>query len=190
MSDRVIIVKLEIEGTSLNVVGAYAQQVGCGKEEKEGFWSQTDEVVESIPRQERVVTGADFNGHVGKGNRGNEDVMGRYGVKERNAEGQRVVDFAKRTNMTVVNTYFRKKEEHRVTYKSGGKCSRVDYVLRRRGNLKEVGDCNVIAGENVAKQRPVVVCRMCLEAKKRKSVRAEPKIRWWKLKEERVLCEI
>ena len=73
--------------------------MGCGWEEK-GFWNEKDEVVESIPRQERVVIGADFNGHVGEGNRGDEDVMSRYGVKEGNTEGQRVVDFAKRTNMT------------------------------------------------------------------------------------------
>ena len=184
MSDRVITVNLQIERTLLNVVSAYAPQVGCGKEEKDGFWSQTEEVVESIPREERVVIGADFNGHVGNGHRGDEDVMGRYGVKERIPEGQRVVDFAKRTNMTVVNTYFRKKAEHRVTYKSGGRCSWVDYVLCRRGNLKEIGDCKVIARENVAKQHRVVVCRICLETNKRKSVRTEPKVRWWKLEEE------
>ncbi|KAK3516912.1 hypothetical protein QTP70_028203, partial [Hemibagrus guttatus] len=46
-------------------------------------------------------------------------VMGKFGFKERNLEGQMVVDFAKRIDMAVVNTYFQKREEHRVTYKSG-----------------------------------------------------------------------
>ena len=45
-------------------------------------------------------------------------VMGRHGFKERNLEGQMVMDFAKRMQMAVLNTYFRKKEEQRVTYKS------------------------------------------------------------------------
>ncbi|KAK3533651.1 hypothetical protein QTP70_024030, partial [Hemibagrus guttatus] len=93
--------------------------VGCELEEKERFWSELDEVMESIPTGERVVIGADFNGHVGEGNRGDEEVMGKFGVKERNLEGQMVVDFAKRMDMAVVNTYFQKREEHRVTYKSG-----------------------------------------------------------------------
>ncbi|KAK3564149.1 hypothetical protein QTP86_009031 [Hemibagrus guttatus] len=70
---------------------------------------------------ERVVIGAYFNGHVGEGNTGDEEVMGKFGVKERNLEGQMVVDFAKRMDMGVVNTYFQKREEHRVTYKSGGR---------------------------------------------------------------------
>ncbi|KAK3551815.1 hypothetical protein QTP70_027241 [Hemibagrus guttatus] len=77
--------------------------------------------MESIPTGERVVIGADFNGHVGEGNTGDEEVMGKFGVKERNLEGQMVVDFAKRMDMAVVNTYFQKREEHRVTYKSGGR---------------------------------------------------------------------
>ncbi|KAK3570178.1 hypothetical protein QTP86_015745, partial [Hemibagrus guttatus] len=62
-------------------------EVGCELEEKERFWSELDEVMESIPTGERVVIGADFNGHVGEGNRGDEE----------------------------------KREEHKVTYKSGGR---------------------------------------------------------------------
>ncbi|KAK3556039.1 hypothetical protein QTP70_001861 [Hemibagrus guttatus] len=80
--------------------------VGCELGEKERFWSELDEVIESIPMGERVVIGADFNGHVGEGNTGDEEVMGKFGVKERNLEGQMVVDFAKRMDMAVVNTYF------------------------------------------------------------------------------------
>ncbi|KAK3572993.1 hypothetical protein QTP86_012029 [Hemibagrus guttatus] len=101
-------------------------EVGCELEEKERFWSELDEVMESIPTGERVVIGADFNGHVGEGNTGDEEVMGKFGVKERNLEGQMVVDFAKRMDMGVVNTYFQKREEHRVTYKSGGRRTQIE----------------------------------------------------------------
>ncbi|KAK3572881.1 hypothetical protein QTP86_009528, partial [Hemibagrus guttatus] len=84
VSDRVMSLKLEIEGVMLNVVSGYAPQVGC-----------------------------------------DEEVMGKFGVKERNFEGQMVVDFAKRMDMGVVNTYFQKREEHRVTYKSGARQHRM-----------------------------------------------------------------
>ncbi|KAK3574132.1 hypothetical protein QTP86_003419 [Hemibagrus guttatus] len=144
-------------------------EVGCELEEKERFWSELDEVMESIPTGERVVIGADFNGHVGEGNTGEEEVMGKFGVKERNLEGQMVVDFAKRMDMGVVNTYFQKREEHRVTYKSGGRRTQVDYILCRRGNLKEISDCKVVVGESVARQHRMVVCRMTLMVCKKKS---------------------
>ncbi|KAK3558484.1 hypothetical protein QTP86_018133, partial [Hemibagrus guttatus] len=190
VSDRVMSLKLEIEGVMLNVVSGYAPQVGCKLEEKERFWSELDEVMESIPTGERVVIGADFNGHVGEGNTGDEEVMGKFGVKERNLEGQMVVDFAKRMDMAVVNTYFQKREEHRVTYKSGGRRTQVDYILCRRGNLKEISDCKVVVGESVARQHRMVVCRMTLMVckTKRSKIEIEKKTKWWKLKKEEC-CE-
>ncbi|KAK3547834.1 hypothetical protein QTP86_031973, partial [Hemibagrus guttatus] len=187
-SDRVMSLKLEIEGVMLNVVSGYAPQVGCELEEKERFWSELDEVMESIPTGQRVVIGADFNGHVGEGNTGDEEVMGKFGVKERNLEGQMVVDFAKRMDMGVVNTYFQKREEHRMTYKSGGRRTQVDYILCRRGNLKEISDCKVVVGESVARQHRMVVCRMTLMVCKKKRSKIEKKTKWWKLKKEEC-CE-
>ncbi|KAK3510289.1 hypothetical protein QTP70_033153 [Hemibagrus guttatus] len=190
VSDRVMSLKLEIEGVMLNVVIGYAPQVGCELEEKERFWSELDEVMESIPTGERVVIGADFNGHVGEGNTGDEEVMGKFGVKERNLEGQMVVEFAKRMDMGVVNTYFQKREEHRVTYKSGIRRTQVDYILCRRGNLKEISDCKVVVGKSVARQHRMVVCRMTLMVckKKRSKIEIEKKTKWWKLKKEEC-CE-
>ena len=57
----------------------------------------------------------------GEGNIGDEEIMGRYGTGTRNKEESMVVDFGKRMDLAIVNTYFKKKDEHRVTYKSGGK---------------------------------------------------------------------
>ncbi|KAK3506240.1 hypothetical protein QTP70_017789 [Hemibagrus guttatus] len=111
-----------------------------------------------------------------------------FGVKERNLEGQMVVDFAKRMDMGVVNTYFQKREEHRVTYKSGGRRTQVDYILCRRGNLKEISDCKVVVGESVARQHRMVVCRMTLMVCKTKRSKIEKKTKWWKLKKEEC-CE-
>ena len=78
-----------------------------------------------------------------------------------------VVDFAKRMDLAIVNTYFKKKDEHRVTYKSGRKRTPVDYVMCRRKNLKEMCDCKVIVNECVSKQHRMVVCKMALMVKKK-----------------------
>eukprot|EP00064_Thunnus_orientalis_P021775 superscaffoldBa00006835_g21943 len=131
--------KLEIEGVSDEY--CYCKD-GSEMEEKEELWSELDEVVESILKEERVVIEADFNGHLGEGNRGDEEVMGRYGVKERNVEEE----------WRMVNTN--------------------ELCLTQECNLKEIGDCKVVAGENVARQHWMVVCRMTLEFKKRKRVMA------------------
>lgn len=54
--DRVIGLKLKIKGAMFNVVSA--SQVGCVLK-KEEFWSDL-EVMQSIPKSERVVIGADL----------------------------------------------------------------------------------------------------------------------------------
>ena len=58
-----------------------------------------------------------------------------------------------------------------------------DYILCRRGNLKEIRDCKVVAGESVAKQHGMVVCEI-MKMRKRKSVKTEQKIKWWKLRKD------
>ena len=89
-----------------------------------------------------------------------------------------VVDFGKRMDLAIVNTYFKKKDEHRVIYNSGGKSTQIDYVMCRRRNLKEMCDCEVIVNERVAKQLRMVVCKIALMVKKKKVEKVNPKIRW------------
>lgn len=42
-----------------------------------------------------------------------------------------------------------KADGHRVTYKIGGRCTQVNYILCRRCNLKAIQDCKVVSGENM-----------------------------------------
>ena len=152
-------------------------------EEKSEFWKDLNGLIKSVTKQERIVLGADLNGHVGEVNIGDEEIMGRYDAGTRNKKGSMVVDFGKSMNLAIVNTYFKKKYEHRVTYKTGGKSTQADYVMCKRRNLKEMCNCKIIVNECVAKQHRMVVCKMALMLKKKKAEKVKPKIRWWKLKE-------
>ncbi|XP_026680785.1 uncharacterized protein LOC113468216 [Diaphorina citri] len=67
-SDRVMSVKLQLEDKELNIVCAYAPQVGCEDEEKDDFWMDIEREIVSIPTEERVFFGGDLNGHIGKRN--------------------------------------------------------------------------------------------------------------------------
>ena len=140
-------------------------------------------MIESVSKEKRIVLGTDLNGHVGEGNIGNEEIIGRYSTGTKNKERSMVVDFGKRMNLAIVDTCFKKKDEHRVTYKSGGKSTQVDYVMCKRRDLKEMGDCKVIVNECVAKQHRMVVCKRTPMVKKKKAEKVKPKIPWWRLKE-------
>ena len=105
---------MDLDGVMLNVVSAYAPQGGCIREEKEKFRLDLDETVYKILRNERIVVVTDLNGHVGEGNNGDEECMGRHGLGKRDNEGRSVVDFAKRRELAITNTYFVKKPAHRI----------------------------------------------------------------------------
>ena len=117
-SDRLTALKLQVKALILNIVSPYAPQVGNSMEEKNDFWKNLDGLMESVSKQERIVLGANLNGHVGEGNIGDEELMGKFGAGTRNEEG---VDFAKRVDLTAVNIYFKTRHEHSVTYKNNKK---------------------------------------------------------------------
>ena len=167
--DRIICLKMELDGVMLNVISAYARQVGYIREEKKTFWLDLDETVEKIPRNERVVVGADLNGHVGEGNNGDEECMGRHGLGKKNNEGQAVVDFAKTRELAITNTHSVKKLARRVTCSSGGRSSQVYYIMVRRRRIKEVVGTKVVVGESVAKQHRIVVSAIIIWTKWRKA---------------------
>ena len=96
------------------------------------------------------------------------------------------MDFAKRMELAITNTYLVKKPEHRVTYNSSGRSSLVDYVMVRRRRIKEVVDTKVVVGESVAKQRQIVVGAIIIWTKWRKALKPVKRIKWWKLKDSRV----
>ncbi|KAI8439845.1 hypothetical protein MSG28_001314 [Choristoneura fumiferana] len=102
----------------LNIVSAYAPQVGCPALEKEAFWEDFDEMLQSIPAEECIHIGADLNGHVGASNEAFPNTHGGYGLGRRNREGLDILNFASKYNFKIVNTQFRKNEEHLITYKS------------------------------------------------------------------------
>ena len=77
VSNRLMAIKLEVKGSILNIVSAYTPQVNSSMEEKNDIWEDLDGLMEIISNEERIVLGADLNGHVGEGNIGDEKIMGR-----------------------------------------------------------------------------------------------------------------
>lgn len=50
--DRMTGVKLEIQGVIMKVISPYVLQVGWDMERKEHFWTEFDEMVEGMPKEE------------------------------------------------------------------------------------------------------------------------------------------
>ena len=108
--DRIILVKLVVGKAVLNVISAYAPQVGLSEEAKRKFWEDLDVMVRNVHSSEKLFIGGDFNGHVGSSSRGFERVHGGFGFGSRNQEGEDILNFAFSFDLMIVNTFFRKRQ--------------------------------------------------------------------------------
>jgi len=63
---------------------------------------------------------------------------------ERNEAGENFLDFAQSYDITIINTYFRKREEHCISYKRGRNRLQIDHFMWKR-----VKDSKGIPGESV-----------------------------------------
>ena len=107
--DRVILVRLVVGDLTLNVISAYAPQVGLSESIKKQFWEDLDSMISTVPSSEKLFVGGDLNGHVGASNGGFERVHGGFGYGSRNQEGEDVLNFALAYDMLIANTLFRKR---------------------------------------------------------------------------------
>ena len=123
ISDRVIAVDLVIGEQIVKVVSCYAPQTGRSQIEKEEFWRQVEGVIMNTDINQEVIVGGDMSGHVGQVANGN------FGYNTRNAEGERILEFAEAMGYVVTSTPFKKRQSHLVTYESRGKKTAVDMIF-------------------------------------------------------------
>ncbi|GJW69836.1 craniofacial development protein 2 [Tanacetum coccineum] len=178
-SDRIISLTLVIEGETVNVICAYAPQAGLSEEEKKAFLDSLDEVVRESPTDQRLILGGDLNGHIGATTEGYSGLHGGFGYGVRNEECRSILDFATAHDLAVVNSYFKKRDHHLITFQSGGRCTQIDYLLVRRGDLKACKDCKVFPGEACSSQHRLLAMDTLFKRVQHKRVgRAAPRILW------------
>jgi hypothetical protein len=144
--DQIILVKLIVGDSALNVISAYAPQVGLSKGTKMQFWEDLDSMVSTVPISEKLFIEGDLNGYVGVTNVGFEWVHGGVGYGSRNQEGEDILNFALAYDLLIANTLFRKRESHLVTFRSGQHSSQIDFILTRREDGRACFDCKVLLG--------------------------------------------
>jgi hypothetical protein len=138
-----------------------------------------------MPISEKLFIGGDLNGHVCSTRVGFDGVHGSFGYGSWNQQGVGILNFALAYDLFVVNTLFRKRVSHLVTFSSGQHCSQIDFILVRREDRHACLDYKVIPGECVMSQHKLVVANFRFRVHFQWSKRVQaPRTKWWKLKEE------
>ena len=87
--------------------------------------------------------------------------------------------------MAIANTFFKKIDEHYISYKSGPNRTVIDYILIRRRDIKSMTNVKIIPGEAIATQYRILVADMNIKMPRQTRQRnREKKIKWYDLKDE------
>jgi len=129
-----------------------------------------------------------MNGHIGSSNVGYDGTHGGFGYGSRNADGSRILEFAGGLNLVICNTLFTKQEAKLVTYVAGPVKSTVGYIMVRHEDKTKVRNVKVISSEECLPKHKLLVMDMWFKATKTWHRKFEPRVRVWKLKEEKT-CE-
>ena len=78
-TDRMITMKLQVGRMACYIMSVYAPQTGCEEEQKDEFWGNFVDAIRRGPTIEMLWVMGDLNGHVGEGNDGAADGMGKQG---------------------------------------------------------------------------------------------------------------
>ena len=154
------------------------------------FYDLLNSAVNKVSAAKTLVICCDFNGHLGKVTNGYESVHVGNGYGLRNTEGERLLESAVAYDLVVGNTHFHKKDNHLITYRSGGhsshgNSSQIDYILVRK--FKQIRNIKVITGREVVTQHRLLVSDMKWKFMKQPKKTFTPKLHTWKLKDHNVI---
>nr|GEV70626.1 hypothetical protein [Tanacetum cinerariifolium] len=184
-SDRIMTIYAVIDRETVNVISAYASQVGLSDVDKKRFWDALDELVRECPTDEQLFIEGDLNGHIGAVADGYAGVHRGFSFGDRNEEGRSIIEFDTAHDLVVANSFFMKSDAHLITFLSGGYNTQIDNFLICRSNLKACKDCRAFPGEACSSRHiPVIVDVLFEKQRHRRRATGRPRILWKNLKGE------
>ena len=93
---------------------------------------------------------------------------------------QRGQEMLARNQLVVVNSFFKKRESHKITYRSGNNITEIDLLIVRSCRRNKVRNCKILAGEHITSQHKPLVYEMWIGRDKQRRRKQRQVIRWWK----------
>ncbi|CAI9716197.1 Hypothetical predicted protein [Octopus vulgaris] len=112
-----------------HIVQIYAPTADAEEDEIEQFYAEIQGAIEETPRTDVVYILGDFNAN--NGEKAEADIVGKFGLGERNEVGDRLVQFCQEQNMRLTNTWFRQPRRRLYTWTSpsGQYRNQIDNIL-------------------------------------------------------------
>jgi len=164
-SNRVIALWIQLKGKEkLCIVQVYAPTTDHDDEEVEQFYEDIAKAMEEYKSSYTLVMG-DFNAKVGTQQIGEESIMGKFGIGERNKRGDTMIEFAAQHGLVITNTCFKKNINRYWTWESpnGKTRNQIDYIMSNQRAI--INNCEVITKVDIASDHRMVRATVTINTK-------------------------
>ena len=138
---------------NVTVICVYAPTAAAPPGVQSKFRYDLQDTIDAVPRDDFLVLLEDFNARVGVLGPAKEcwrGIVGRHGLDERNESGEELLQFCAMNQLTVMNTWFKKKSVRygTWTHPATGVSHMIDLVMMRMDQRMYCKDVSVMRGAN------------------------------------------
>lgn len=150
VSSRIVSADVKLHGYSLKLISCYSPTECATDSQKSLFYTDLNKATQSDSRKRKLICLGDFNATLCNSicrNRATKFNYSTFKPHESNENGNKLINFVRKHQLHISNTYFNHRKIHRHTWKSGtGFTKTIDYVLADSSVQKYMSDCRVYNG--------------------------------------------
>jgi len=130
--DRMIVVTVRAHPVNIVIMQVYMPTTTHEEEEVDSIYEMIEEKLENTKGNDYVIVMGDWNASVGEGGHGK--CVGEYGLGKKNERGEKLIEFCKRQQLMITNTWFQQEKRRTYTWKAPGDGARyqLDYIMARQ----------------------------------------------------------
>ena len=187
INKRIITARFYSRYRRITIIQVYAPHNEREDEEKDHFYQELQEVLDSCNKNDIIIVMGDFNARAGNDNTGYERTMGIHGIGTQNENGERLCEFSQLNGLVIAGTLFPHKDIHKYTWVNPDSSvkSKIDHLLISGQWRSSVQDCRVQRGADANSDHYLVRTRikLCISSHKNKN-KVKPRLDVDRLKDE------
>ena len=165
-SERIISLRVPVVNQRfLCVICVYAPTMLYSNEDKEAFYQSLGEVVDKVPKEDKLLILGDLNARVGNDYTTYEGVIGKFGKGKKNSNGELLLNFCTQHELSITNTFFFQPEKNYFTWKHprSRHSHLLDYVVTRKTSMSEVLSTKAMRGAECSTDHYMVHSKLRLK---------------------------
>ncbi|XP_046399941.1 uncharacterized protein LOC124166455 [Ischnura elegans] len=152
---RLLLVRIGGEPTDTVLVQISMPTSEDPDEDCDRMYENLEEVIKTVNKEDNLIILGTWNAFVGEGKEGT--IVGFFGHGKRDSRGEKLVEFCRKKEMSLVNTLFKQHYRANVIRRK----TEVDFILVREKYFAQVKDCQSYHPGRIKKNRHFALVMQC-----------------------------